>query len=50
MAYDKYFLKFVKMKFVRDIVQNVLGDNFHLILQNGIINTPNVEHHRRKLA
>ena len=44
--YDKYFLRFVKMKFVRDIVQNVLGDNFHLILQNGIINTPNVEHHQ----
>ena len=46
MAYDKYFLRFVKMRFVKDIVKNVLGDNFHLILQNGIINTPNAEHHQ----
>lgn len=46
MAYDEYFLEFVKMKFVKDIVQKVLGDNFHLVLQNGIINTPNTEHHQ----
>ena len=50
MAYDKYFLRFVKMKFVKDIVKNVLGDNFHLILQNGIINTPNADASSRKLA
>ena len=46
MAYDKYFLKLVKMKIIKNIVGNILGNNFHLILQNGIINTAGSEHHQ----
>lgn len=46
MAYDEYFLKFVKMRIIKNIVKNILGTNFHLILQNGIINAAGSKHHQ----
>ena len=46
MAYDQYFLNFIKIETIKIIVENILGSNFHLILQNGIINTAGSKHHQ----
>ncbi len=46
MAYDEYFLRLIQIKLVKNILIKILGDNFHLILQNAIINKPGVEHHQ----
>ena len=46
MAYDNFFLKLLKIKLLKNLIKKILGDNFHLILQNAIINKPGIKHHQ----
>jgi len=46
LSYDEWFLKFLALPQVIDIVTDLLGE-FHILnLQNGIINRPSVQHHQ----
>ena len=42
LAYDDFFLSMVTNRQVLDVVERLLGDYFTLMLQNGIINVPEV--------
>jgi ectoine hydroxylase-related dioxygenase (phytanoyl-CoA dioxygenase family) len=42
LAYDDYFIEVVSKPRVLAVVENLLGDYFTLMLQNGIINVPDV--------
>jgi ectoine hydroxylase-related dioxygenase (phytanoyl-CoA dioxygenase family) len=44
--YDKTFSNFFMHPLVLDLTEKILGENFQLHLQNGIINRPQKEHHQ----
>lgn len=46
-AYDETFLNLITDKTILNIIENLLGKNFILQLQNGIINRPAKEHHQK---
>lgn len=43
---DRVLFKLFMHPFVLELTEKVLGNHFHLHLQNGIINRPNKEHHQ----
>lgn len=45
-VYDRSFCKFFMHPLVLELTSKVIGENFHLHLQNGIINRPQNEHHQ----
>lgn len=46
LAYDPIFLKLAKNEQVMEICNKVLGDNFMLLMQNGILNRPQNVHYQ----
>lgn len=46
LVYDNYFLQLAIHPRILEIIKHILGEYFILHLQNGIINTPNEEHHQ----
>jgi len=46
LIYDTTFSKFFMHPLVLELTTKIIGDNFHLHLQNGIINRPGTEHHQ----
>jgi hypothetical protein len=46
LAYDKTFSRFFSTDLILTLASEILGNNFQLHLQNGIINRPNREHHQ----
>jgi ectoine hydroxylase-related dioxygenase (phytanoyl-CoA dioxygenase family) len=46
LAYDEYFIDIAANKMIIDIIKKLIGNYVLLHLQNGIINTPNEEHHQ----
>lgn len=45
-VYDKSFSEFFMHPLVLELTSKVIGENFHLHLQNAIINRPHKEHHQ----
>ncbi len=45
-VYDKSFCKLFMLPLVLELTSKIIGNNFHLHLQNGIINRPQKEHHQ----
>lgn len=46
LAYDDFFLKIITRDNIMNVVKYFLGNYFIINQQNGIINTPNQEHHQ----
>jgi ectoine hydroxylase-related dioxygenase (phytanoyl-CoA dioxygenase family) len=46
LAYDDYFIDFLKIERINSILEMVFGNYFILHLQNGIINMPKQAHHQ----
>lgn len=45
-VYDRSFSEFFMHPIVLELTSKIIGENFHLHLQNGIINRPQKEHHQ----
>ncbi len=45
-VYDKSFIQLFTHPFVLELCKKIIGNHFHLHLQNGIINKPQTEHHQ----
>ncbi len=48
LAYDDIFLKLAMHRVLLDIYERMLGANFVLLMQNGIINKPDYEHYQTR--
>lgn len=48
LAYDEVFLKLATHPILLNLCERVLGENFVLLMQNGIINKPHDEHYQTK--
>lgn len=46
LAYDDYFLRLATNSQILSVVEKLLGDYFILLMQNGIVNVPNIENYQ----
>jgi ectoine hydroxylase-related dioxygenase (phytanoyl-CoA dioxygenase family) len=47
LAYDPQFLSLATHPMVMDLCRRILGDNYVLLMQNGVLNRPTAEHYQR---